>query len=309
LGTTPLVIWVVFQTTIADVKVFALAYAWSQRGVSYFLSSCGKTTPHALKYMSHFEDDFGNVVHKAINRPEICHFLYEYLPLIDEHNKQHQNLLNLERCWCTKDPWMRILTTTLGMCVVDMHRWYRNKKYDEQLEELREPNVGSELLAIRKFSDLLCVNLERNGRIGRGSARQFGHMVRQGGEVRSEPLQRITRDGSATREPTDKQIQRENRTVGSAVKATCFICRKFLKKDNAVDYRLTTWQCRTCQMPLCKQSRINNAIGRTDTCLSIHQQASDQIIGCSGMHCSNRAFPKELQVNLHPRRSNRVSNN
>jgi hypothetical protein len=132
-GNHPAGHWVVFQATISDVKVFALAYAWSRRGVSYFLSTCGKTSPHEVMYMSHFKDDFGNVVHKEIDRPEVCHFLCEYLPLIDEHNKQRQNLLNLERCWCTKDPWMRLLSTTLGMCVVDMHRWYRNKKYEEQL--------------------------------------------------------------------------------------------------------------------------------------------------------------------------------
>jgi hypothetical protein len=57
-GTHPAGHWVVFQTTIMDAKVFALAYAWSQRGVSYFLLACEKTTPHEVKYMSHFENDF-----------------------------------------------------------------------------------------------------------------------------------------------------------------------------------------------------------------------------------------------------------
>jgi hypothetical protein len=302
-GSRPAGHWVVFQTTIADVKVFALAYAWSQRGVSYFLSTCGKTTPHESKYMSHFEDDFGNVEHKAINRPAICHFIYEYLPLIDEHNKQRQNLLNLKRCWCTKDPWMRLLTTTLGMCVVDMHRWYRNRKCDEQLEDSRAQNIGSELLAIRKFSDRLCVGLEKKARFGRAPARK----VRHSEAPDANTLQRITKDGSATREPTEKQMKKEKRAVGSAHRANCFICRKFLKKDDTVQYQHTTWECKTCQMPLCKISRIDTATGRTDTCLSIHQQSSDPIVGCSEMHCSSKPFPKELQVNVHPRRSNRAS--
>jgi hypothetical protein len=163
-----------------DVKVFALAYAWSQFGVSYFLSTCGKTAPHEVKYMSHFKDDFGNVVHKEINRPEVCHFVYEYLPLIDEHNKQRQNLLNLEQCWCTKDLCMQLLTTTLGMCVVDMHLWYRNKKYEEQLREARGHSIGNELLAIRKFSDQLCVNLERKQMIWKASVRSVRHMPKHG---------------------------------------------------------------------------------------------------------------------------------
>ena len=194
-GACPAGHWVVFQSTIANVKVFALAYAWSQRrGVSYFLSTCGKATPHESKYMSHYEDAFGNVVHKAINRPAICHFLYEYLPLIDEHNKQRHNLLNLERCWCTKDPWMRLLTTTLGICIVDMHRWYRNKQHDDaQQQECRGQSVGKELLAIRKFSDRLYVGLERKGMIdrGRGSARQVAgryRLLRQGEEATHDLL-------------------------------------------------------------------------------------------------------------------------
>jgi hypothetical protein len=60
-GSQPAGHWVVFQATISDAKVFALAYTWSQCGVSYFLSTCGKTSPHEVKYMSHFEDDFRNV--------------------------------------------------------------------------------------------------------------------------------------------------------------------------------------------------------------------------------------------------------
>jgi hypothetical protein len=188
---------VVFQAAIASVKVFALACAWSQRGVSCFLSTCGKTTPHETKHMSHYEDDFGNVVHNEINRPAICHFLCEHLPLIDEHNEQRQNLLNLERCWCTKDPWMRLLTTTLGMCVVDMHRWHRNRKYDDgEQQESRGQSVGNELLAGRKFSDRLCVGLERKGMwIDRASARQGGRnsMIRIGDhEPHDDPLERIT---------------------------------------------------------------------------------------------------------------------
>jgi hypothetical protein len=53
-GNHPAGHWVVFQATISDVRVFALAYARSQRGVSYFLLTCGKTSPHEVKYMSHF---------------------------------------------------------------------------------------------------------------------------------------------------------------------------------------------------------------------------------------------------------------
>ena len=96
-GERPAGHWVVFTTEISGVKLIALAYAWSQKGVSYFISTCGSTEASRVKYLSSFEDEFGNVSHKTIDRPELCHFLYEYLPLIDEHNKQRQRLLALEK--------------------------------------------------------------------------------------------------------------------------------------------------------------------------------------------------------------------
>jgi hypothetical protein len=115
-----------------------------------------------------------------------------------------------------KDPWMRLLTTTLGMCVVDVHQWYRNKKYEEQLREARGQSIGSELLAIRKFSDQLCVNLERKRMISKASARSVRNMPRHGHNVQ-EALERMARNGSVTRDPTEKQTSREHRSVGLGV--------------------------------------------------------------------------------------------
>jgi hypothetical protein len=76
-------------------------------------------------YLSYFEDDYGNVGSKEISDPELAHLLYDYLPLIDEHNKQRQEILGLERKWPTRNCWFHLLTTLLGMCIVDMHCLYR----------------------------------------------------------------------------------------------------------------------------------------------------------------------------------------
>jgi hypothetical protein len=93
--------WVTFEATVSGVRLIAVAYAWSQRGVSYILSTCGSTEPAEKMYMSYFEDDYGNVGSKEISRPKLAHLLYDYLPLIDEHNKQRQKILGLERKWPT----------------------------------------------------------------------------------------------------------------------------------------------------------------------------------------------------------------
>jgi hypothetical protein len=46
--------WVVMTTTIDGVKLAAIAYAWSQRGMSYFLSTRGSTAPSSIMNQSNF---------------------------------------------------------------------------------------------------------------------------------------------------------------------------------------------------------------------------------------------------------------
>ncbi len=61
--------WVTFTTEISGIKLIAVAYTWSQRGVSYILSTCGSTEPSEKCYMSYFEDDYGIVGSKEVSRP------------------------------------------------------------------------------------------------------------------------------------------------------------------------------------------------------------------------------------------------
>ena len=112
--------WVVMKATISEVDLFVMAYAWSARGVSYIVSTCGTTVQHEIPYVSRFEDEFGHTSTKDLARPSIAHIMFEYLPLIDEHNKARQNVLALEKCWPTKFGFFRVVTTAIGMCVVDL---------------------------------------------------------------------------------------------------------------------------------------------------------------------------------------------
>ena len=292
--------WVTMHTTISDVPILILAYAWSQRGVSYMVSTCGSTAPHQDKYLSHFEDDFGNVTAKEINRPCVSNFLYEYLPLIDEHNKQRQNLLNLERNWATKDCWFRLLTTMVGMSVVDMHRWYRNlmsKRNIPCVQEQCQDEVNYEIM-VRKFSDMICANLQDTSR------RQLA--IRRGRHTSSASdgimrLERIRgKDGYITRMPTEKQISK-GRSVGTANNGNCYICRKYLGERGEVVYRQTTFCCSICKMPLCKESHKCVQIGRNEDCFDEHKMGEDENICCS-QYVRAQPFPKDGQVNLYPKK-------
>ena len=115
--------WVTMKANIGGQDMFCLAYAWSNRGVSYFLSNCGVTSRHSVPYKTHFTDEHGNVTNKSLPHPCIAHFIYNFLPLIDEHNKQRQSILRLEKKWPTKNCWFRIVTTIVGMAVVDLHQF------------------------------------------------------------------------------------------------------------------------------------------------------------------------------------------
>lgn len=119
--------WVVFTAEISGVKLIAMAYAWSQMRISYFALTYGSTAKSSNPYRSHFENDYGKVDYKELPRPKLAEFLYEYLPLIDEHNRSRQDRLALEVTWPTKCCWFRLIQTVTGMCVVDLFRLYRNK--------------------------------------------------------------------------------------------------------------------------------------------------------------------------------------
>lgn len=101
--------WVVMSTEVAGVKLLAIAYAWSSRGTSFFITTFGSTEEGDTMYTSNFEDEYGAVGCVEIPRPSICSFVYEMLPVIDEHNRQRQHFLDMAGTWPTKDCWFRIL--------------------------------------------------------------------------------------------------------------------------------------------------------------------------------------------------------
>jgi hypothetical protein len=54
-GDRPAGHWLVFETTILEVKLMAVVYVWSQRGLLYFISTDGSTELHDKKYLSSFK--------------------------------------------------------------------------------------------------------------------------------------------------------------------------------------------------------------------------------------------------------------
>ena len=117
----------------------------------------------------------GSIIKNTVPTVSIyyVHFLYEFLPIIDEHNKQRQSILAIERKWQTRHCWFRLLTTMVGFSIVDMHRWYRNvtaRRFTTTGPSYRRTRnmlqnnftVENEYeIQIRKFSDMVCKGLEK----------------------------------------------------------------------------------------------------------------------------------------------------
>jgi Transposase IS4 len=292
--------WVTMTATISEVPLIALAYAWSQKGVSYFISTCGSTEISPIKYESKFEDAWGNTCTKSINRPKLAHFLYEYLPLIDEHNKQRQNILALERCWLTKDVWYRNITTLLGQSAVDMHRCFRNRMLQNGMSAAKVDSIR-----VTKFVDLVCGGLKQWPK-----PKQHAQFSNDDATTDERLARIIGPSGDINKAATAKQKE-DGRTIGNAYVRNCYVCRGYLNKKGTQINKQTSFWCTKCRMPLCRADRRNEEVfgpegSRELTCVDAHYYAPDNsIIACNKPHRNGLAFPPESAINFHPRRSAR----
>jgi hypothetical protein len=272
---------VVMKANISGVDLFLLAYAWSNKRAAYIVSSCGTTVMHEIPYRSHFTDDYGNVTFKEIPRPSIAHFYFELCPLVDNHNKDRQGILGLEDCWPTKNPWFRLVTTLIGMSVVDLHRWDRNKRSGgKPFDWLKADEDRPEFLKVRSMANLIARGLRKHDMkyYTEENPRASVPMIRSRWGTSRHPhlLVRITDENGNMRRPDG----------GKEYQKSCFICRQYRKEPVN-----TVWCCSSCSMPLCKKSRR-----RERTCHEEHKYYhEDQQLGC----CQGRdtfVLPKEYRL-------------
>ena len=272
--------WVVFQTTISGVKLIALAYAWSAKGTSFFISTMGNTNPSKTLYRSRFEDDFGGTSFKDIPRPEIADFIYDFLPIIDEHNKQRQRLLNLEYQWPTKDCWTRLGVSLIGFSVVNLYRLYRNHNYDKY------SGYG-----ILKFSDMICGGLVKRKRTIQATPAALNLNL----DLRTNLVRIRNEDGLTTKRI--KNHRTRPGAVGSAVQKSCWICRQYPHptKEGQKLYKMTSFECVKCGTPLCREPREGRPYM---SCFHEHNNSTDNSVRCNGV--KKNKFKRKRQVSLEP---------
>jgi hypothetical protein len=226
--------------------------------------------------------------HKEIERAQICHVVFDFLPLIDEHNKQRQAILKLEKIWHTRDAWFRLLCTLTGMSLVDMHHCYR-------YHLISQKGMNPELVdnfGVKTFSTIVCGGIRIWPRF---RERVIASVARE-----DCILARITDENGHTNRPPTEAQKSAGKRVGNAYTRNCFICRRYLGEDGQPIYRTTQNWCRKCNMPLCNTSRVGEDGGRKQSCLEEHTKSSDDCFGCVNQHKKDKQVPKDQLISLHP---------
>jgi len=93
--------------------------------------------------------------------------------------------------------------------------------------------------------------------------------------------------------PSDYQQENEEWTKGSKYSANCFICHKYVQKEEATNCNMTTFCCRDCTMPLCKADWW--LVHWKLTCYDEHKMSDKPYLGCNGVLKKNRQFPTNKQ--------------
>ena len=220
-----------------------------------------------------------------IARPHLLEWVYDFLPLIDEHNKQQQSILHLEKKWPTKNCWFWLLITLLGMSVVDLYRVYLN--HDKQKYKA---------FTILEFSDMICRNLRLRDtrKAPTAAAVAESHFILTNSEL---ALERITnaKGEIAQQHPSKYQQEKERRSKGGSITANCYICRKYIPREGANNYKTTSFCCKNCKMPLCMTDRSNSV---RMSCYNEHKTTTDPDLGCTQQCKRNYRFPKSKMLIL-----------
>jgi hypothetical protein len=91
---------------------------------------------------------------------------------------------------------------------------------------------------------------------------------------------------------------------GNYAKRSCYICRGWYERPPT-----TSFQCKSCGMPLCNPRKTGVREGRTVTCLFEHQHSTHDETRCGGLYYRNKKFPSELKRSPLMKLSNKKEHN
>jgi len=107
-------------TSSNGTNLVAIGYKYnSHKVLSCVATKDAGTTSPGIPYKAKFADCYGNIVNRSVSRPAIISEYFRHSNVVDKHNQQRQFELQLEKCWLTQNCWFRLITTFIGITVVD----------------------------------------------------------------------------------------------------------------------------------------------------------------------------------------------
>ena len=123
-----------------------LGIAWNNGNPYTFISTCGSTM-NASPYVISVYDDNGKRRKLGFARPRVIDTYQMAAGVIDQHNQLRQGDLALEKVWVTQNWAFRIITTVIGICVVDTYCACIWMTSDESVKNLGQTRFVSRLAA------------------------------------------------------------------------------------------------------------------------------------------------------------------
>jgi hypothetical protein len=146
--------WVLCENNIEGVDIVCAAYKYNVKRVLYFCWPKGAAACVPGKpYIATFVDHAGNRAERAVARLSVLSRYFSYSNVVDVHNQQRQDILDLEYTWVTSNCWFRLFCTLLGMTVTDAYIVMQSKLHVDH------PDKGIGLL---RFADSLAMEMINN---------------------------------------------------------------------------------------------------------------------------------------------------
>ena len=257
------------KTEIDGVRLYALGYKYCKKKVLFFLftEGAGHTEPGEA-YEAKWTDAHGNRCKRYVPRPQVCSVYFGNCNGIDVHNQMCQKILRLEKCWVSKDGYFRIITTILGICVVDAWRGYQastnptHRHYKLRLMEfvdmLAKDMVENELQdEVEADSNSSFRNELVNTTITGNNSSQFSSASSTNTVI--SPLNLGTFTAIAARDShlaehvllmTDRRVLDEGGTRRRTMRQRCSLCMKktpyYCAACQSTGSRLHYWLCQAC---------------------------------------------------------------
>ena len=101
-------------------ELVAIGYRYNSKvTLCFVMTKNAGLTRKGKPYEMKFTDSHGNVHVRLVDRPSVISNFFEVSNCVDKHNQARQHELALEKKWDTRDPYFRLVTTLIGINVVD----------------------------------------------------------------------------------------------------------------------------------------------------------------------------------------------